>query len=186
VPAIALAAMLAFAVPTASWGAGTAATAHTGSIPTAVSTSSGLGGGVSGGGSTTSTALDTALQRTTNRWAAATVGAQNAASLELSSDTAVMAIGGFTGSDASPTLAQLKAYVAAGDIHYFVVSNGGGGAGSSPGAAPTGTRPSGAPSGRDGGGSSSGTSSAITAWVKANFTATTIGGQTVYDLTSSK
>jgi hypothetical protein len=35
-----------------------------------------------------------------------------------------MAIGGFNGTDNAPTLAQLKAYVADGKIHYFI---GGGG-----------------------------------------------------------
>jgi hypothetical protein len=34
------------------------------------------------------------------------------------------------------------------------------------------------------GGSSDGTSSQIAAWVTADFTATTVGGQTVYDLTA--
>ena len=36
-----------------------------------------------------------------------------------------MAIGGFNGSDPSPTLAQFKQYVADGEIHYFI----GGGSG---------------------------------------------------------
>ena len=36
-----------------------------------------------------------------------------------------MAIGGFNGTDNSPTLAQFKAYVAAGKIHYFIASGGG-------------------------------------------------------------
>ena len=31
-----------------------------------------------------------------------------------------MAIGGFNGSDPSPTLAQFKQYVADGEIHYFI------------------------------------------------------------------
>jgi 4-amino-4-deoxy-L-arabinose transferase-like glycosyltransferase len=213
-PAILLAVVLAVSAPTASWAARTAATVHTGSIPTAVSTGStgdrtgGPGGGSDDGGSTSS-ALTAALQASTSRWAAATVGSQTAASLMLDSDTAVMAIGGFTGSDASPTLAQFKAYVAAGDIHYFVVGGGaaaGGATGGSQGAptggsagaptggstgAPTGQPPSGAPSGTRpsrgaGGGASSGTGSAITTWVKANFTSTTIGGTTVYDLTNPK
>ena len=38
-----------------------------------------------------------------------------------------MAIGGFNGSDPSPTLAQFKAYVADGEIHYFIASGGDGG-----------------------------------------------------------
>ena len=38
----------------------------------------------------------------------------------------VMAIGGFNGTDPSPTLAQFQAYVRAGKIHYFLASGGGG------------------------------------------------------------
>jgi hypothetical protein len=73
-----------------------------------------------------------------------------------------MAIGGFNGSDPSPTLAQFQQYVAEGRIHYFL----GGG--------------------RMGGRSMGGSDAArqISAWVQANFAATSIGGATVYDLTS--
>ena len=45
-------------------------------------------------------------------WVAATVGSQNAASYQLASKDPVMAIGGFNGSDPSPTLEQFKQYVA--------------------------------------------------------------------------
>jgi hypothetical protein len=69
-----------------------------------------------------------------------------------------MPIGGFNGSDPSPTLAQFEKYVANGQIHYFIAS---GGAGRGPG----------------GNGSSS-----ITQWVEANFTAKTVSGVTLYDL----
>ena len=79
---------------------------------------------------------------------------------------AVMAIGGFNGTGPSPTLAQFQEYVRQGKIHYFI---GGGGFGGGFG-----------PSGGSGG-----TASQITAWVEQNFTATTIGGTTVYDLTAS-
>jgi hypothetical protein len=72
-----------------------------------------------------------------------------------------MAIGGWSGSDPTPTLARFQAYVAAGEIRYFIV----GGAGGGP----------------DGG---AGSSSEITNWVTSNFTATSVGGQTVYDLTA--
>ncbi len=95
------------------------------------------------------------------RWVAAAIGSQNASGYQLASGRPVMAIGGFNGSDAAPTLAQFEAYVAAGDIHYFI----GGDA-----------------SGRSNGGSSD--SQAIASWVAAHFTAQTIGGTTVYDLTS--
>ena len=37
-----------------------------------------------------------------------------------------MAVGGFNGSDPSPTLAQFKQYVTDGRIHYFIASGGGG------------------------------------------------------------
>ena len=73
-----------------------------------------------------------------------------------------MPIGGFNGSDPSPTLAQFEQYVAAGQIHYFV-------AGSGMGGGP--------------GGGQSGTGSQISAWVAAHFTQVTIGGSTFYDLT---
>jgi hypothetical protein len=108
-------------------------------------------------------ALAAALEKTTTRWAAATAGSQSAASLELATGgKAVMAIGGFTGSDPAPTLAQFKAYVAAGEISYFIAGGqGAGGQGA-------------------GAGSGSGTSSQITSWVKAHYTSATIGGETVY------
>jgi hypothetical protein len=91
---------------------------------------------------------------------AAAIGSDSAASYQLATQQAVMPIGGFNGSDPSPTLAQFKADVAAGKIHYFI----GGSVGASNGG--------------------SNVSSEITAWVAANFTAKTVGGVTLYDLTS--
>ncbi|MGW9455642.1 ArnT family glycosyltransferase [Streptomyces globisporus] len=105
-------------------------------------------------------------------WVAAAVGAQNAASYQLATGEPVMAIGGFNGSDPSPTLAQFKKYVAEGKIHYFV-SGGGMGGGMRGGTA-----------GEGGGGmGSSGTSSQISSWVTENFTEVTVGSATFYDLT---
>ncbi|WP_328481022.1 glycosyltransferase family 39 protein [Streptomyces sp. NBC_00377] len=94
-------------------------------------------------------------------WAAAAIGAQNAASYQLATGDAVMAIGGFNGTDPSPTLAQFKQYVADGRIHYFISSGSGGGMS----------------------GGSDGTSSQITSWVEANFKKVTVGSATFYDLT---
>jgi 4-amino-4-deoxy-L-arabinose transferase-like glycosyltransferase len=94
------------------------------------------------------------------RWVAAAVGANNAAGYQLAAEEAVMPIGGFNGSDPSPTLAQFQSYVLAGDVHYFI---GGGGFGAN-------------------GGSEA--SSEIASWVAANFAAQTVGGVTVYDLTA--
>ena len=59
----------------------------------------------------------------------ATVGSQSAAPLELASGQSVIAIGGFSGSDPAPTLAQFKALVANGEIHYFLAGGRGGRAG---------------------------------------------------------
>jgi len=243
---------LAVAVPTAAWAVGTAATPHTGSIPTAVSGSgragfgTGTGGGFGGGGAPgagggpggsgggfggagrtgsgatgtgaaagagtlpgdgpggiggsgtpgssgppsgasgglgdfgggsaggfgggspggvgTSSALDKALEKTTTRWAAAVEGSNSAASLELASGgKAVMAMGGFTGTDPAPTLAEFEQWAKAGDITYYIA---GGGMGGGPGG--------------------QGSSSQITAWVEAHYKSATIGGETVYLLLQPK
>nr|WP_269778674.1 glycosyltransferase family 39 protein [Microlunatus antarcticus] len=124
---------------------------------------SGAGQGGGGQGSTTSTEVTDLLNATSTRWSAAVVGDQSAATLILSSSTAVMAVGGWGGSDDSPTLAQFQAYVTAGDITYFIASSGNGGGG-------------------QGGSDSSG--SQITTWVEAHYSSTTVDGSTVYDLTS--
>jgi hypothetical protein len=78
-----------------------------------------------------------------------------------------MALGGFNGTDPYPTLAAFQAHVAAGDVHWFIAGGGGlGGRG-----------------GPRGAGGSSSTSGAITAWVESHFTARTVDGVTLYDLT---
>ena len=69
-----------------------------------------------------------------------------------------MPLGGFNGSDHSPTLAELQADVAARKIHYFVSGNG---------------------FGRSSGGSSAASEISVT----STFTAQTVDGATVYDLT---
>ncbi|MFJ2090401.1 ArnT family glycosyltransferase [Streptomyces sp. NPDC087901] len=95
-------------------------------------------------------------------WSAAAIGSQNAASYQLATGDPVMAIGGFNGSDPSPTLSQFKKYVEDGRIHYFISSGTGGGGGM---------------------GGSSGTSSQISAWVEKSFKKVTVGSATFYDLT---
>ncbi|NUP73610.1 MAG: glycosyl transferase [Sinomonas sp.] len=52
-------------------------------------------------------------------WTLATYSAQNAAQYQLASDTPVMSIGGWLGSDPSPTLAQFQRLVRTGRIAYF-------------------------------------------------------------------
>ncbi|MGW1523828.1 glycosyltransferase family 39 protein [Streptomyces sp. NPDC002159] len=99
-------------------------------------------------------------------WVAASIGSQNAASYQLATGHAVMAIGGFNGSDPAPTLAQFQKYVAQGRIHYFIAGGGfGGGFGG----------------GDRTGGSDAGTQ--ISSWVEKNFKKVTVGSSTFYDLT---
>jgi 4-amino-4-deoxy-L-arabinose transferase-like glycosyltransferase len=116
-----------------------------------------------GGGQTANSALVALLKATDSKWAAATVGSQSAAPLELSSGKAIMAIGGFSGTDPAPTLAQFKAYVSAGKVRYFIAGGGFGG-----------------------GGGGGGGNSDITSWVESHFTSKAVGGETVYDLSSPK
>lgn len=116
-------------------------------------------GGVGGGTTTASAGVVTLLEATTTRWAAATTSSMSASPYILGTDKAIMAIGGFTGSDPSPTLAQFQEYVRTGQISYFI----GGGRGGFGGGGDTG-------------------SSSISSWVTANYKATTVDGVTVYDL----
>jgi 4-amino-4-deoxy-L-arabinose transferase-like glycosyltransferase len=127
----------------------------------------GAGGGAGGllGGSTPAAALTALLQQDAAgyTWVAAAVGSNNASGYQLATGLPVMPIGGFNGSDPSPTLARFQEYVAAGRIHYFIDGGGlGGGM-------------------RQNGGSSA--SSEISAWVTSTFTGTTVDGVTLYDLT---
>ena len=85
-----------------------------------------------------------------------------------------MAIGGFNGSDPSPTLAEFQHLVADGEIHWLVA--GGGRLGGGSGLVPFGPGPT--------GGGEGGTAAEITAWVRESFTATTVDGVTLYDLSA--
>jgi hypothetical protein len=140
-----------------------------GTLPSRTGTPGGTGAGFGGPGpgGATSSALVKALEKTTTRWAAAVEGSNSAASLELASGgKAVMAMGGFTGTDPAPTLAEFEKWADAGDITYYIA---GGGTGGGPG-----------------GQRGQGTSSQITSWVESHFKSTTIGGETVYLLLQPK
>ncbi len=85
------------------------------------------GGGVRGGGglldaATVSSEMKTLLETNADSytWVAAAVGSQNASGYQLATGKPVMPIGGFNGSDPSPTLAQFQQYVQQGKIHYFI------------------------------------------------------------------
>jgi 4-amino-4-deoxy-L-arabinose transferase-like glycosyltransferase len=138
---------------TAAFTVATAAETHAGSIPLSGPASGGDGGGGMREPAA-STELAALLSATDTKWSAATTGASEAAGLALSSGTQVIAIGGWSGSDPAPTLAEFQQYVAAGEISYYV-SGGGGMRGNS----------------------------TIGQWVADNYTSTTVGGQTIYDLT---
>lgn len=97
-------------------------------------------------------------------WVAAAVGSNTASGYQLESGYSVMPIGGFNGTDPSPTLAQFQKLVEDKKIHYFI------GGGGFPGGGSDSTRPS----------------SQITQWVEQNFTATTVDGVSVYDLTAQR
>jgi aspartate aminotransferase-like enzyme len=69
-----------------------------------------------------------------------------------------MAIGGFNGTDPAPTLTEFEKYVHDGKIHWFVATTGAGSGGTASDAAE------------------------ITAWVEAHYSARTVDGVTLYDL----
>jgi hypothetical protein len=126
-------------------------------------TGPGGGGGflsISTPGSALVKALETGAGRYT--WVAATVNSNSAAGYQLATGDPVMAIGGFNGTDPAPTLAQFERDVAQKKVHYFI--SGGRGLGSA---------------------NSATTAGQITQWVESHFTATTLGGVTLYDLTSA-
>jgi hypothetical protein len=154
-------------------GPGSGTGGFTGSPPNGAGGAGGFGGLLNA--SNPSATLVKYLEQGASRykWVLATVGANEAAGYQLSTDDAVMAIGGFNGTDPAPTLAQFEKLVAAGDIHYFIASGTGGAGGFGGG----GTGP-----GTTGGAGSSGTATQITSWVEAHFTSTTVGGVTLYDL----
>ena len=177
----------------AAYSLSTAATPHEGSIPSAGPATSGdagpggrpggfrgtpggpaggpPGGGAGGGaggllqGSEPSAALTDLLLTDAEAftWVAATVGSNAASGYQLATEEPVMSIGGFNGSDPSPTLAEFQQQVADGEVHYFIAS-GRGGFGS-----------------QDGG---SDAAAEITAWVTGTFEAQTVDGVTLYDLST--
>ncbi|MGZ8801103.1 MAG: ArnT family glycosyltransferase, partial [Mycobacterium sp.] len=124
---VAAAAILFGAAAPAAYAIETAMHAHNG--PMAMSGpatnegpgAQGLPGGTGGPGGrgpgesvSDNTALQGLIEAADNRWAAASIGSMSAGSLELETGASVMAIGGFTGGDESPTLEQFQAYVADG------------------------------------------------------------------------
>lgn len=102
-------------------------------------------------------------------WVAAAIGSNSASGYQLESGHSVMPIGGFNGTDPSPTPEQFQKMVADGKIHYFIAGGrfGGGFFGGGPG-----------------GGQGERTSEKISTWVTEHFTSQTVDGVTLYDLTA--
>jgi 4-amino-4-deoxy-L-arabinose transferase-like glycosyltransferase len=134
-----------------------------GAPPTGAAPAGAAGGGMGSllDSGSVGTALTTLLKSDASsyKWVAAAVGSNTAAGYQLATQESVMPIGGFNGSDPSPTLAQFETDVANGEIHYFI----GGTLGASNGG--------------------SDVSSQIASWVTAHYTAETVDGVTLYDLT---
>ena len=159
-PVVAVIALCGALLGTTSFTLATAATAHSGGTPSSGPAAAGQRGAFARGREPQASGELTALLKTTKtKWAAAQNGAQQSAGLALASGRPVLAIGGFSGGDPAPTLAQFQQYVRNGDITYYVVG------------------------GRGGFGGGRGTSSQIESWVQANFASTDVGGTTVYALT---
>ncbi len=164
-----LAAVSCLAGP-AAFSLATAASPHSGAIPS-VGPSRGGPGGFHGGGLLSSPEphpdLINALARDADdfTWAAAVVGSNNAAGYQLATGAPVLAVGGFNGTDPSPTLGEFVRYVDEGRIHYFIVG-------------PT------MMMGHQTGGNAR-ESAAIRDWVEARYPELTIDGTVVYDLTQA-
>ncbi|MFN3008697.1 glycosyltransferase family 39 protein [Mycolicibacterium wolinskyi] len=161
----AMAVVVCLAAP-AAYSVATAASPHSGAIP---SVGPSRGGGFGGlfaapepGKMLTATLAADAEDYT---WVAAVVGSSNAAGYQLATDAPVMAVGGFNGTDPAPTLDEFKSYVESHQIHYFIRSRmmmGGFG-----GHTPSGSREA----------------AEIAQWVETHFTPITIENVTIYDLT---
>ena len=145
-----------------------AASAHSGpgtmSGPQKAGGFGGPGGFHGPGRNTDDSAVAALITGLPNRWAAAAIGSMSVSDLELKTGASLMAIGGFTGGDPSPTLAEFQKYVADGQVRYFLADSGRGGPG----------------------GHRSGSAGDITTWVEQNFTKSDVGGTTVYDLKSPR
>jgi 4-amino-4-deoxy-L-arabinose transferase-like glycosyltransferase len=153
---------------TATFSIVTAATPHHGSIPSAARPSKDTGGWMDD--EATNSELAVLLAQTGTPWSAATNGSQSAAALEIASGTSVMAIGGWSG-DPVPTPQQFIDDVHAGKVSYYVEAGRGPNAEAIHGDVIRGLN------------HSASHTREIADWVAAHYTATTIGGSTVYRLT---
>jgi 4-amino-4-deoxy-L-arabinose transferase-like glycosyltransferase len=116
--------------------------------------------------------LDAILESTDTPWSAAIDRSSSAAGLELATGTAVMAIGGFSGTDPTPTLQQFQDDVSRHQIAYYL--------------APRGSSKGAVAEEENGEDISPRAHSDILRWVRGHFHSTTVGGVTAYDLSAPK
>ncbi len=134
--------------------------------PSTGDSGNGPGGGF-GGSTTSDTALIAYLEahQGTAKYLVAATGSQSTASIIIASGKPVITIGGFNGSDPSPTLAEFEHLVATGQVRYVLVTGAGGGSGAGGGFV------AGGGFGGAGGGPGGGTGSSIDSWVETHGTA---------------
>ncbi len=151
-------------------GAGGATTSKTGTSSAATSAAAGgspggaqmmPGAGGMGGSISSATVSYLVAHQGTAKYLLAATGSQTTASVIIQTGKAVVTIGGFSGSDAAPTVSELAQMVASGELRYVLLSGSGGGPG--------------------------GGNSAITQWVQEHGTAVTdveTGSGTLYRVTA--
>lgn len=126
------------------------------------------GRGHAGGRTLGNPRLDALLEATDTPWSAAIDRSTLAAGLELSTGTALMAIGGFSGTDPTPTLQQFQDDVARHRVSYYL--------------APRGSSRGAVAEDENGVDVSARPHSDILRWVRGHFHSTTVGGVTAYEL----
>jgi 4-amino-4-deoxy-L-arabinose transferase-like glycosyltransferase len=148
----------------------------------------GAGAGGPGGGSVSTTEVKyLEAHEAGAKYLVAAVGSQTAAEIALQTGRNVVDMGGFTGTDPTPTLAKLEGLIKSGQLHYVLLSTSGAGGGAPGGdrardgfAGGDRTRGGFAGGGGPGGQPNAASTAATTAretWIKSHGTVVTIPGQ---------
>jgi 4-amino-4-deoxy-L-arabinose transferase-like glycosyltransferase len=167
-PALLVTAFAAALGGPAAYSLATIGAPHQGIAPSVGPPHSGFSGGTRVG----NPHLDALLEATATPWSAAIDRSSSAAGLELSTGTAVMAIGGFSGTDPAPTLQQFQSDVARHLVRYYL--------------APRGSSKGAVTQDEHGEIFRARAHSDILRWVRAHFHSVTVGGVTAYDLSAPK
>lgn len=112
------------------WTISSVSVAHTGSIPTSGPSSTAMRGSNNENSQSESALTEFLLNNSAGtKWIAAVNSANESAAIQLSTKSAVMALGGFNGSDNPLTLDDFKQLVASGQVKYYISSGNGRGGG---------------------------------------------------------